>query len=298
MKFIPALNRYFALDPAQKEFIRTGKRTFNMRPSDMLRFFKPLACFDDNLDAARWQLLKFFIFGLIFSFVGLIMLSNDVFTSRHSVNAYWLFVFATFGCILMRWFLGTLDVHNNLRNFVVPVINALNQDMTADQVMLLKLDLSGKLVKSKLISHEKKNPGWFQYPKVTTWIYKDPWFICRSQLLDGSNLEIIIEDTIRQRRVTRPSSGGKIKSKTKTKIKHRIRATLALKNKTYSIEDQSSLEKGCDRLKVKDKPRRKAVTMIDTQITTDVDASLEPMSCLSIIGKIFMGASNMATKGS
>lgn len=298
MKFISALRKYFALNAGQRDFISKGKRSFNMLPADMLQFLKPLASYDEELDGARAQLLNYFFLGFVLTIFAAILGGSEVIDDSLSTQIVLFMIAATITSILLRWFMSGFNLHNHLRNFVVPVVNSISQDMEQGKHMLVKLDLSGQLLKSKMVSCVNDNPGWFSYPKVTTSIFTDPWFSCSTQLVDGSNLEVSIEDTIRQRQITRKNARGKIKTKTKTKIKHKIIATLGLKNKTYALESTPSLQQSCDRLKIKDKPRRKAVTLINTKISTDLDADFAPQSCLDLIGKIFMGATNTPTKGS
>lgn len=295
MKLISAFRKYFALNAGQREFIKKGKRNFNMLPGDILNFFKPLASFDEDLDGVRAQLFHLILLCIVGMLIAFVLLVSETVSEAVGGQMLLLLFVAIVFLVLFRWILGSFDLHNNLRNFAVPVINSISQDMAIGQNMFLKLDLSGKLLKSKLLTCINDDPGWFSYPKTTTWFYKDCWFACSAQLVDGSNLKIDIEDDIRQRQRKRKNPRGKIKTKTKTRIKHKITATLALKNKTYSINETPALQSNA--LKIKDKDRRKAITLETTLISNSTDAHLDPQPCLELVGKIFMSAVNAPSKG-
>ncbi|HNW10189.1 MAG TPA: hypothetical protein PKI71_02395, partial [Candidatus Rifleibacterium sp.] len=138
---------------------------------------------------------------------------------------------------------------------------------------------------------------WFRYPKLSTYNFKDYWFSCVAPLVDGSTLKITVDDKVRQRKKTYSSRSGKTKYKTKIKIKSKISASLAMKTKTYDLEKAGSLNNLCDRLKVKDKDRRKAVGMTVYLISASEASVMEPSVCLGLVGKILMNATPAKAKG-
>ncbi len=297
MIIFSALRKYLALNGAQRQFISSGIYAGNKPPREVLDFIRPLARFDEDIDKTRSQLAKTGCAGVILLFIALIMAGNEVMSEANSSLLVFFMGVLGVGSLLLRWFLGSFDLHNNLRNFVVPVLNTISQDMADGGRMIIKLDLRGKTFKSKMISQKHDNPGWFTYPKISTWIYKDYWFSCRAPMVDGSNLFIAVEDTVRQRKKTYKGCSGKIKIKTKLKIKHKITAGLAMKNKTYDLSHTGQLKNSCDRLKVRDKENRKAITMVSRAVSTDEESHLEPAFCLNLIGKILMSASTAPAKG-
>ncbi len=297
MKLFSALRKYFALTSAQRQFISKGIWACNQPPAAIINFLKPLAAFDSDLDKGRDQLMKIGCGGLILSFVVAIMVGNEVIPESSAGIAMFMVLTLGLGSFIARWLLGSMDMHNNLRMFVVPLLNTLQQDMAPGKNMIFKLDLRGKTCKSKMISQKHDNPGWFRYPKLSTYNFKDYWFSCIAPLVDGSTLKITVDDKIRQRKKTYSSRSGKTKFKTKIKIKSKISASLAMKNKTYDLEKTGSLTNLCDRLKVKDKNRRKAVGMTVYQISTSEDSLMEPAVCLNLVGKILMNAAPAKAKG-
>ncbi|HNX77823.1 MAG TPA: hypothetical protein PLM07_21065 [Candidatus Rifleibacterium sp.] len=288
MKLISALRKYFSLNAAQRQFINKGIWACNKPAAEVLDFIRPLASFDTDLDQTRSQLLKTGCAGLILLFIALILAGNEVF-SEETMNLLMPFTLALgLGSFLLRWFFGSYDLHNNLRHFILPVLESVSQDVAPGGRMIIKIDVRGKTCKSKMINQKHDNPGWFSYPKVSIWNYRDYWFSCRAKLVDGSNLFINVEDAVRERKRTYTSISGKVKTKTKIKIKHKIIASLAMKTKTYDLSNTDPLKNDCHRLKVKDKPQRKAVTMVNRAVSTDADTHLDPMFCLSLVGKILM----------
>lgn len=297
MKLFSALRKYFALTSAQRQFISKGIWACNQPPSTIISFLRPLAAFDSDLDKGRDQLMKIGCGGLILSFVVAIMIGNEVIPESSAGIAMFLVLTLGLGSFIARWLLGSMDMHNNLRLFVVPLLNALQQDMAPGKNMIFKLDLRGKTCKSKMISQKHDNPGWFRYPKLSTYNFKDYWFSCVAPLVDGSTLKITVDDKVRQRKKTYSSRSGKTKYKTKIKIKSKISASLAMKTKTYDLEKAGSLNNLCDRLKVKDKDRRKAVGMTVYLISASEASVMEPSVCLGLVGKILMNAAPAKAKG-
>jgi len=70
-----------------------------------------------------------------------------------------------------------------------------------------------------------------------------------------------------------------------------------MKTKTYDLEKAGSLNNLCDRLKVKDKDRRKAVGMTVYLISASEASVMEPSVCLGLVGKILMNATPAKAKG-
>jgi len=299
MKFFGAFSQYKALSDEQKAFISNAQKKFVKTPDELVKFFKPMAVFDKTCDEARAQLLNYVILFGVLSFLGIfaaiVALAEDYLIV---IPIELLMVLLTFVGIIIRWRLGKIDIHNNLREFVVPVVNLIGQDMEAGTKISLDLDLRGKTLDSKLKDNRKNDPGWFSYPKVTTRVYDDPWFRLTGQLVDGSRLILNVDDQVTRIDKTYKGSSGKIKSKTKYKIKHEIMAGLALKHKKYAVAGENELTGLGDGLKYKDGDNRQLICLKDKIKTYDVDANVDPQRCLALLGKIFMSVQLAAEKGS
>lgn len=298
MKFLGAISRYQKLNPEQRSFIGNARRKFCSTPAELLEFFKPMAMFDKSCDEARAQLLNFVILCGVLSFLGLIaigVLSDDMPVVIPIVAVIFLMIFPL---LILRWLLGRVDIHNNLRDFVVPVVNLIGQDTVAGHKIDLELDLTGKKLASKLKSQKKDDPGWFSYPKITTSIYHDPWFRLTTDLVDGSKLMLTIDDQITVIDRTYKSMSGKIKSKSKAKVKHMIRASLALRHKKYAVATQSDVQQLGPELKLKDGANRQLFSLKKTIKTDDIDANVDPKLCVELLGRIFMTVQPATKKGS
>ncbi|PKL46542.1 MAG: hypothetical protein CVV42_16055 [Candidatus Riflebacteria bacterium HGW-Riflebacteria-2] len=298
MKFFGAFSQYKALSDEQKSFISDAQKKFVKTPDELVKFFKPMAVFDKTCDEARAQLLNYVILFGILSFLGIFATAALAEDYSIVIAVELLLVILTFIGIIVRWRLGKIDIHNNLREFVVPVVNLVGQDMEAGTKISLDLDLRGKTLDNKLKDTRKDDPGWFSYPKVTTRIYDDPWFKLTGQLVDGSKLILNVDDQVTRLDKTYKSMSGKIKSKTKYKVKHEIMAGLALKHKKYAVTNENELGTLGDGLKYKDGDNRQLICLKDKIKTQDVDAHIDPQRCLALLGKIFMSVQPAAEKGS
>ncbi|GAB4272761.1 MAG: hypothetical protein Kow0029_11780 [Candidatus Rifleibacteriota bacterium] len=297
MLLISAFKKYFALDPKQKEFIRSSQRIFLCQPEELLKFLRPLANFDKDCDGARRQCGYMMIASFIIGIISMILIGNELVPAAIGTTLLFLMIAWFFVSLILYFILGRIDIHNNLREFVVPLVNAIGQDMKENEKMKLKIDLRGKCIPSKQIKKDGSNPGWFSYPKVTRTFFRDPWLDGSAVLCDGSKMFFSVTDMIVQTKRTKKNPRGKIKTKTKVKIKSKIRVGLALKNKTYQIDANDRLRESGDRVKQKQNDKRNIFSLTRIEHSTDIDKALDPVSMLAMIGKIFMSVRPAAKKG-
>lgn len=298
MVIVSALKKYFALDSKQKEFIRTGQRIFLARPEELLTFLKPLAGFDKECDSARSRCGLFMFLVILGWFVMMIFTGGEPsILSLRPATIHFFIIAIFFTHLFLYFFFRKIDIHNNLREFVVPIINSISQDMNKDEKIRLKLDFRGKCIPAKQLKQEKHDPGWFSYPKETITFYRDNWLDGSAILHDGSKLFFSVTDLPRKLERSKKNPRGKIKSKTKYKIKHRIKVGLALKNKNYSFNENERLTAAGDRLKHKQGEKRNVISLTRVLISNSVDSVVEPISMLALIGKILMSARPATDKG-
>jgi len=294
MKFFAAIKKYMALNTAQKQFIKLKKRKFLMPHKEIIAFLEPMATFDFECDEAINQLFKI-------NLTAFLLLCSSTFITGVSIEAaavIGLISFLTLAAgIFCRIILGRINIHNSLRDFVLPLVSTFGEDADPQKQMQLSLDLSGKLLTTKLTSRKKDDPGWFSYPKVTTSIYNDYWFILQVSLVDGSQIHLSIHDRITSRAKTYKAISGKIKSKTKDKCKQFIKATVSVRNKSYGEADARQLQISCDRFKTKDGQNRKAFTLTRINSFYESDKYPQPSECLELIGKVFMNVNPAKSKG-
>lgn len=297
MILISAFKKYFALDPKQKEFIKTGQRIFLNKPQELLTFLKPLASFDKDCDGARRQCGIILVVVFVCGFFGIILNANDILSGSFFSVLSTLGSITFFAALISYFILNKINIDNNLREFVVPVINAVSQDMAAADKIRVKLDLRGKCIVAKKLKEHKDDPGWFSYPKVTTTTYKDNWLDGSAMLYDGSKLFFSVTDVVTKVQRTKKNFRGKVKSKTKMKIKHQIKVGMGLKQKNYQFVPNAQLQEAGDRLKQKAGRNRSIVSLTRVEKSNKIDETLDPVSMLSLLGKILMSARPAAEEG-
>lgn len=297
MKLISVFKKYFALNSDQKKFVTNPKMVMLKKPTDILTFLKPLANFDSDCDSARHTVkvasISSFILLLIVAIVG----ANSNFVSPYKPV---LIILAVIMMIFMfLWIIfRNIDIHNNLRDFVVPVVNALSLDAPDGGKFRLNLDLRSATTKDKQVNIEKIRDGWLAgYPKITTTTYKNNWFLLNASLCDGSNVIIQGIDTVKKVKIVKRSASGKRKSKTKIKIKHLIRSTLGLKKKRYELNLSAANTASGGNVKTKDNAKKSIVRMSKVVVDTDLSASVDAEIAISLVGKILMSAKPAGNKG-
>lgn len=293
MRFFTALKNYFVLNSAQKQFISNSKRKFNMSKNDIVNFLQPMANFDLECDLAIKQLFKLNLACFLTLFVALFSVGISITFSQ--IAATIAFPTLLIG-LTARFILGRINIHNSLRELVLPLVVTLGEDMAPGKNIQMYLDLTGKLLKSKAVKSSTVDPGWFQYPKVTTTIYHDNWFDLQAELVDGSKVHIAIKDRINSKYKIIRSRSGKTKKKTKNKVKQFIKASVSLRHKHYTTGDPEALQKSCDRFKEKQGQNRQSYTMTTILQRCTDDIYPQPEVCVDLIGKIFMNA-KPAAKG-
>lgn len=290
MILVSAFKKYFALDAKQKEFIKSGQRIFLAKPSEILKILQPLASFDKDCDAARSQCGWFMFFCFLAGFLVLMLNASETINIPMFEGVIFFFV-ALFVLLLVAYMiLKSVDIHNNLREFVVPVLNTISQDMDPNEKIRVKVDLRGKCIPAKRTRQENNDPGWFSYPKVTRFFYRDNWLDGSATLCDGSKLFFSVTDLVTNTIRKKKNPRGKVKTKSKYKVKSRIKVGLALKNKNYQIQQTDALTAAGDRVKQKQGSKRNVISLTRVEIFNSLEAALEPISLLSLVGKILMSA--------
>ncbi len=289
MILINALKKYSALDSKQKDFIKGGQRIFLSPPAEIIKTLQPLASFDKDCDAARRQSgwLAFFAF---LSGVAILLIKS----TETPVPFFETFVIAIcclfFFFMILYWYFKSIDINNRLREFAVPVLNTISQDMEKAEKMKVKLDLRGQTISAKRTKAENNDPGWFSYPKVQRYFYRDSWFDGSAVLCDGSRLFFSVTDFVTMTTRQKKNPRGKVKSKTKYKVKSKIKVGLALKNKDYVFSTDPSITSAGDRIKQKKGDRKNIISLTRVEVSNSLEKTLEPVSMLALIGKILMSA--------
>ncbi|MFC5181755.1 hypothetical protein [Actinomadura harenae] len=110
---------------------------------------------------------------------------------------------------------------------VVPVLRVLQEDMEPGAPLGVTADLRGPKVDEK----RGERRGIPVRPPVKSGqetFYTDPWLVVRAELRDGSVLDVVVVERVRERRLLKRNPRGKIKIKTKSKAVRTVRATRRL----------------------------------------------------------------------
>jgi len=168
-----------------------------------------------------------------------------------------------------------MDIGNHLRLFLLPFIVVIKEECDDNAKGQIKLDASNPINPKKITNTLKnKNSG---LPQITTTIYTHPWLSADFVLLDGTALQLEITDTVLKKNIKKRGSSGKIKYKTKTKIKHRLDLKLCFKKDRYSI---ASLNPAFQHM---DMPDYHAFKLKDKLMSDSVDQSIPVQHVLSMI---------------
>lgn len=198
--------------------------------------------------------------------------------------------------IILYIILKRRDLHNNLRLCVVPLIRILREDMEPGAKIALRVDLRGKLLNEKQVHQNEYKPHGGSYPRVVETFYVDPWMTGSAALADGSVLEWQIVDRVRQRRMTKRNPRGKIKTKTKYKIKTAINVWVRLRQDHYAVESGAIPALG-DGFRLKPGQKRTVIRGRRMVESRDINAVLEISHILDLIGGAYRQARPVPDKG-
>lgn len=117
-----------------------------------------------------------------------------------------------------------------LKNFVMPLLQFLNEEVPSDRSVELQVDFRDKIKGEFVYTPENMTSGWSYY--------KVPWFVIKPKLADSTLMHIQINYLIRFRRYSKRSRSGKLKTKTKTKVRLVYELTTHFSKKQYKLKPQ------------------------------------------------------------
>lgn len=222
------------LDGPQAEVLRTKRCGGARTASAWLALLGPLARYDRIADAQRSGIG---VTGLVSGVVAIILTATGV----GAPLGLPLLAFAVYKGVRAHQS-SVQDLRNNLREFVVPLVRVLAQDMDAAATLTLNIDVSGVSPAKQL--GENTNDQWFTYPKTVTRLYRDDWLTGEAVLADGARLAFRVTDMVRMRETRRKNYRGRIKTKHKCRIKHHLVVKLALPASAYAIDAPAPMTAG------------------------------------------------------
>ncbi len=184
--------------------------------------------------------------------------------------------------LFMRWRkMKKQDIPNSLREFVLPLVSVLREDVDPNEPVHLKLDLRGGTVAAKKQRSETLNDKG--YPKVSLDFYSDAWMSGEAKLVDGSTVSWEILDEIRQRNVTKRNPRGKIKHKVKYKVRRTMDARVAIPSSDFKMTGSTDGRNEGLRIRVKQGDKRNVFQTRRRTIATTVDTSPDVAELLGLI---------------
>ena len=269
-----------SLDAEQKRILAEKRVTANSRIDELLAQLKPLAACDTLGDRVRTKLGCSFALGIVLTIVLFFVISNVVPSPfSHIINA--LFLIATVAIGYFYFWARGIDLSNNFRQFVVPVLSVFREDIDPTKPVHLELDLSSPTAKTKLQSEGQPYASGV-YHKVIDSLYRDPWMTAEAVLVDGTKLTWTVTDAIRERKKTKRNPRGKYKTKTKYSKKTNLEVTLGMRKKTYDVVAPAGAELSGD--------EKRSVVTVERQVQSASLDPIDPKALIDLVAGVYRNA--------
>jgi len=259
--FSEALQIYKSLDDEQKAFVREKKIEKNYRIKRWLEFFEKVAEMDMRSDAFRDKSFKYLIglgvVGFLLLILGSGFLPGLILLAALSI---------VFSFLLWLFFQHKkIDLENHFRLTIVPLLSILKEEIDNDTKLYVAVDCSDQMAKEKVqrvVEPESKTMPYF-----TATYYKNPWFYIEGTMKDGTYISMNFEDLIRKKDITKRGSRGKVKTKNKFKIVHKIKITMHFSKATYHSRGSHN--------KVQDMGDYYEYTGLEKVVSTDTEEQID-----------------------
>ena len=272
-----AWKTYRSLTAEQKAILSQKQLELRQPVDELLAVLRPLAACDSMANKSQTRFGC--TFGVLFvaSIAAAIVFSN-VGWSALTTAAILLILVAT---VVAGWFwlwLRRIDVSNNLRSFVVPVLTLFREDFDPKSPVHLRLDLSKPTATPKKTG---QSPPFKQgvYHKVIDTMYVDPWMSADAVLVDGTKLSWSVTDRIRERKKTKKNPRGKYKSKTKYRKVSDLEVRLSLRTKTYALAEAELSADG-----------KRSKVEVQRSVRTDSLDPIDPRALVDAIAEVYRAA--------
>jgi hypothetical protein len=272
------LKVYRSLTAEQKQALRDKRLDLTQPIAALIEFLKPLAACDKLSDKVRTKL------GCTFG-IAIVVLIASLFVFAGSWGPIGLVVVGVIAAVMIasfflwRW-TASIDVSNNFRQFTMPVLTVLREDFDPARPVHLVVDLTAPTTDAK-----KKSEGepYIKgvYHKVIDSVYVDPWMSLDGVLVDGTKLSWSVTDAIRERKKTKKTARGKIKTKTRYKKKSDIEVSMALRKKTYPTVGTEGSASADD--------KRHVVKLSREVISESIDP-IDPRALLDLVADVYRTA--------
>jgi hypothetical protein len=272
-----AWKTYRSLSSEQKQILSQKQLEMNRPVDELLAMLKPLAACDAVANKSQTRFGCGFGIMFALGIVGVIVFSN-LGWSVVTTAIFLLFVAATVAVGVFALWLRGIDVSDNLRSFVVPILTLFREDIDPKSPVHLRLDLSKPNASTKKTAESAPYKHGV-YHKVIDTTYVDPWMSAEAVLVDGTKLAWSVTDRIRERKKTKRNARGKYKTKTKYTKKTDLEVQLALRTKTYALADAEVSSDG-----------KRSKVEVQRSIRTDSLAPIDPRGLIDAITDVYRAA--------
>jgi hypothetical protein len=280
MSFASALKAYNSLNGEQKSVLRDKKISASHTPAEWIAMLGALARYDREGDSSRKVAGWGIAIGIIGALVGGIVTGSLVVLG--------IFLIITIASILLYRSLKSADLSNSLREFVLPLLALMREDMNPDAPLHLTVSFKRSLAEENQKS-SRKLPGGRD---ITQNMYKNGWMEGEGVLADGSTLGWSIVDLIRERKITKRNPRGKLKMKTKYKVRRIIDMRVGLRREDYTLEGaKGTIDGRVARVNVKEGEKRNVLKVRRVIETSSVDPTLDVKDFIDPLAAAFRRAS-------
>lgn len=257
---------YKQLGAEQREILRAKQFSGKLTVPALIDLLVPLAHFDESGDRSRRRVRRLFLgtcVATVASVVLVLMSGGAAVVLPMPFAAAGLAI----GAGLRYRRLRHLDLSNNLRQVVVPLLAVLREEVDPQMQIALELDLRAPTARQKLVdeSQPRSERGYF---RVADRFYKDAWMTGEAELVSGARLGWSIVDQILEQTKTKRNARGK----TKTKTKYKRRTDLSVKLTLPRPAGNPAGEKR-ETIKVDNSVKSRSLEPIDPRLLIDLVAS-------------------------
>lgn len=272
-----AWKTYRSLSAEQKQILSRKKLEVARPVDELLAMLRPLAACDNVANKSQTRFGCTFGVLIVMTVAAVIVFSN-IGWGPLPLFVLALFVVATIAFFwLWRWLAG-IDVSNNLRQFVVPVLTLFREDIDPKTPVRLRLDL-GKPTDSAKKASESAPYKHGVYHKVIDSVYVDPWMSAETVLVDGTKLSWSVTDRIRERKKTKRNPRGKYKTKTKYRKVTDVEVQLAMRTKTYAVANAEVTNDG-----------RRSKVEVQRSVRSESLDPVDPRALIDAITEVYRSA--------
>ncbi len=261
-----------SLNSEQKSILRDKRLELNRPIDELLALLKPLAACDAMVDKSRTRLGCTFGVAIVLTIVAAFTLG---------MIAALVMLAVTFALGYLYFWMNRIDVSNNFREFVIPVLTVFREDIEPAHPVHLTLDLSSPTTAAKKQS-EKPPYKHGAYHKIIETLYLDPWMSAEALLVDGTKLSWRVTDSIRERKKTKRNARGKYKTKTKHLKKTELEVSLRLRKKTYDLTAPAHADVTSD--------AKRNVVEMEQKIRTPSLDPIDPRALIDLVANVYRNA--------